>query len=115
MKFDLSNLEDIFGKDSNDFKDILRSFILDYNEKFPLFKKAVDEKDYLQIGKIAHSFKSVVGNFNLNDIFELAKILEMMGKNNMEEFNNRTLEENFLEFSQKIQDFKNYIEEEYNI
>jgi|GEM_PF-7097260 len=33
----------------------------------------------------------------------------------MEEFDNRTLEEIFLEFSQKIQDFKNYIEEEYNI
>jgi len=80
MDYDLSSLEELFGKDSEDFKDILKAFISDYDQRYPLLEKAVKERDFEQISKLAHAFKSVVGNFNLQDLMEISKKIEFLEK-----------------------------------
>ncbi|MEJ5307995.1 MAG: Hpt domain-containing protein [candidate division WOR-3 bacterium] len=115
MDYDLSSLEELFGKDSDDFKDILKSFIYDYNQRYPLLEKAIKERDFEQIAKQSHAFKSVVGNFNLFYLMELAKKIEIFGKNKILQDEESTLDALFIKFSEGLKDFKQYIEQRYDL
>ncbi len=115
MDYDLSSLEELFGKDSEEFKDILKAFISDYDQRYPLLEKAVKERDFEQISKLAHAFKSVVGNFNLQDLMEISKKIEFFGKNKILNDEESTLDALFIQFSEKIRDFRKYIENRYDL
>ncbi len=62
--------------------DIINIFIDEYPERMKTIKKNIDEKDFQQLGFNAHSLKGVIANFVAPEPQDLAKQLEMKGKNN---------------------------------
>ncbi len=62
--------------------DIINIFIDEYPERMETIKKNIDEKDFKQLGFNAHSLKGVIANFVAPEPHELARRLEMKGKNN---------------------------------
>ncbi len=62
--------------------DIINIFIEEYPERMATLKKNIEEKNFKELGFNAHSIKGVIANFVAPEPQELAKQLEMKGKNN---------------------------------
>ncbi len=61
--------------------DIINIFIDEYPERMATLQKNIEEKDFEQLGFNAHSLKGVIANFVAPEPQELARTLEMKGKN----------------------------------
>ena len=62
--------------------DIINIFIDEYPERMSTLQKNVEEKDFEQLRFNAHSLKGVIANFVAPEPQELARTLEMKGKDN---------------------------------
>ena len=60
--------------------DIINIFIDEYPERIATLRKNIDEKDFDQLRFNAHSIKGVIANFVAPEPQELARVLEMKGK-----------------------------------
>ncbi|HAV92841.1 TPA: hypothetical protein DCW38_06645 [candidate division WOR-3 bacterium] len=111
MKFDLSSLNELLGNDEDALKDILRAFVTDYEKYVKDLEDGVIERDFEKIKKNAHAMKSVVGNFNLKELYDYASDMERRAKENLYDGMN----ELFEKFKDGLIKFRDWIEETYQI
>ncbi len=62
--------------------DIINIFIDEYPERMAALQKNIEEKDFEQLRFNAHSLKGVIANFVAPEPQDLARTLEMKGKEN---------------------------------
>ncbi|HEY9186643.1 MAG TPA: PAS domain S-box protein [Ignavibacteria bacterium] len=94
------------GGDINLLIELNTIFKKDYLEHLDLLKKAVEEKDFDNITKVAHRFKGALGNLGSLKGYEVAKKIEFKGRDNDESEIIELIEE--LEF--QIQKIINFID-----
>lgn len=76
------------GIDKNDTLELLEDFFTEITTSLKELKEKIKENDYESICKISHSIKGSAGNLRINEIYELAKEIEDMGKKkNLENVN----------------------------
>jgi len=109
--FDLSQLKELLGNDEEALKDILRAFATDYERYISELEISVTSKNSENIRKSAHALKSVVGTFNLTDLFEYVNKIENKAKENSLE----NIPELFDKFKSGILDFRSWIKKTYLI
>lgn len=109
--YDLSALKELLGNDDSAVKDVLTAFTLDYEKYLISLENAVSKSNAEELRKNAHAMRSVVGNFNLKKLYDIATELEAMGK----ELNLENSQNLFNEFKSGISDFREWVKNEYNI
>lgn len=80
MEIDLSYLEDITGGDKEMMHEMLTLFLEDIPSQVELIKTAVEEKDMKAVGTESHKLKPALQYVGFNEMFELVKELESIGK-----------------------------------
>ena len=75
-----------FGFDDDIVKELLNDFFESTKLQLKELEQAISNSDAEQITQISHSIKGAAGNLRMDDIFELSKKLEFMGReNNLDE------------------------------
>ena len=80
MNIDLSYLEDITGSDKDMMLEMLNLFIEDIPSQVEKIREAVEEKDMKSLGTESHKLKPTLQYVGLNEMYELVKKLEAIGK-----------------------------------
>ena len=80
MEIDLSYLEDITGGDKEMMLEMLTLFLEDIPSQVELIKKAVEEKNMKAVGTESHKLKPALQYVGFNEMYELVKELEVLGK-----------------------------------
>ena len=80
MNIDLSYLEDITGGDNEMMLEMLNLFIEDIPSQVDKINIAVEEKNMKSLGTEAHKLKPTLQYVGLNEMYELIKKLEVIGK-----------------------------------
>jgi CheY-like chemotaxis protein/anti-sigma regulatory factor (Ser/Thr protein kinase) len=82
-------------------KDILDLFIKDLEEKIPLIENYYDEMNYGKMSEIFHQIKNPFKYLKYEEMYEVAKELEKVAKNN----DKNEIKVLYPEFKEKIEDF----------
>jgi signal transduction histidine kinase/HPt (histidine-containing phosphotransfer) domain-containing protein len=85
IKEDISAMEKLLQALNNNEElliHLVNYFKLNYQKTIDSLEKALSENDNIAIQKIAHKFKSEVGNFDSDKLVELTRKIENKGKNN---------------------------------
>ncbi|MDD3802775.1 MAG: Hpt domain-containing protein [bacterium] len=109
--YDLSSLMELLGNDEEALKDILRAFLSDCEKYLSPLEEGVEKENFEEIRKNAHAMRSVVGNFNLKELYDEATNLETAGK----ECKTDGLKDVLEKFISGIGDFRTWIKKEYEI
>ncbi|MFV1883172.1 MAG: Hpt domain-containing protein [Balneola sp.] len=80
MEIDLSYLEDITGGDKEMMLEMLNLFLEDIPSQVELIKTAVEEKNLKAVGTESHKLKPALQYVGFNEMYELVKELEIIGK-----------------------------------
>ena len=80
MEIDLSYLEDITGGDKEMMLEMLSLFLEDIPAQVELIKTAVEEKNMKAVGTESHKLKPALQYVGFNEMYELVKELEIIGK-----------------------------------
>lgn len=80
MKIDLSYLEDITGGDKEMMLEMLNLFIEDIPYQVERIREAAEEKDMKSLGTESHKLKPTLQYVGLNEMYNLIKKLEALGK-----------------------------------
>jgi len=59
---------------------LIASFIEETQAIFPKLQVAVKANDYDKIGSLSHSIKGSAGNMRFNELYDMAKEMELAGK-----------------------------------
>ena len=78
----IENVKKEFGFDDDIVKELLNDFSENTRTQLKELEEAIIKKDTEQVTQIAHSIKGAAGNLRMNEIFELSKKLEFMGREN---------------------------------
>jgi HPt (histidine-containing phosphotransfer) domain-containing protein len=84
MVTDLSYLSSMSGGNPDIIKEMITIFIEQTQEYIVDFKKLLDEKNYLLLGKLAHKAKSSVAIMGMSELAADLKSLELLTKDNQE-------------------------------
>lgn len=89
VQIDEAKLNEVIGRVKAEFgfdDDIVKELLNDFFESTKLqlneLEQAINNSDAEQITQISHSIKGAAGNLRMDDIFELSKKLEFMGREN---------------------------------
>ncbi len=80
--FDLSQAMETVLNDEEIFREITDIFLQDLPENLEKIGQGVEEKDAYALERSAHSLKGAVGNFGASRAYEVARRLEVLGKEN---------------------------------
>ena len=80
MITDLSYLSGMSGGNPDIIKEMINIFIEQTQEYIVDMQKFLNEKDYIQLGKLAHKAKSSVAIMGMNDLAANLKTLELIAK-----------------------------------
>ncbi len=80
MNIDLSYLEDITGGDKEMMLEMLTLFIEDIPVQVELIRIAVEEKNMKALSTESHKLKPALQYVGFNEMYELVKKLEVVGK-----------------------------------
>ena len=102
---------DVFDMTYGDFgadmiNEIIDIYISEHEGRFETMKKNIEDGDLDALGKNAHSLKGATAVLYDNDVAELARRLEMKGKNNDSEGVAELFEELKKETDRLIEDLK---------
>jgi HPt (histidine-containing phosphotransfer) domain-containing protein len=84
MLTDLSYLSGMSGGNPDIIKEMITIFNEQTQEYIIEFQKLLDEKNYLQLGKLAHKAKSSVAIMGMTELAADLKKLELLTKDNSE-------------------------------
>ena len=104
--YSLETLKDFLGNDEEALREVLKSFIENTREIFPLLEKAVTEKNNKEINSIAHRITPMFKQIQAN---EIAKILNRLEENNLV---NIDLQMAFEDFKAKTEDLLQALQHE---
>lgn len=90
-----------YGFDDDTVVDILKDFFNNAIKQVKDLEMAISSNDFFQIDQIAHSIKGAAGNLRIDSIYELAKTLEFIGK----EENPENMESVYYELKQEIEKY----------
>lgn len=79
--YDLSQLEELAGGDQDFVKSMVGTFLEHTPGQLEELKKARQDGDLAQLGKLAHKIKPNIDMFGLSSISDAIRDLEQMGKN----------------------------------
>jgi len=65
---------------------LVQSFMQESEELIAQLEAAIANKNYNEISSVAHSIKGSSGNLKFNEIYELAKEMELSAKANKEDY-----------------------------
>jgi len=65
---------------------LVQSFIEESAQIITSLEAAVSQKDYTEIGNTAHSIKGSAGNLKFDEMYELAKEVELSAKEKKEDY-----------------------------
>ena len=82
-KFDLSYLKEL-GKDDGFLHNLVSLFISSSEEDLILFDKYFTNKDWDQLGNLAHKLRSRTQHFNMDELASLLKEIEMQCQRQIE-------------------------------
>ena len=82
LKEVIDNVKDEFKFDDDIVNELLHDFFENTKIQLKELEQAIKENNFEQVTQIAHSIKGAAGNLRMNDIFELSKKLEFMGRDN---------------------------------
>ena len=84
---DFKDLASRLGFDEDDFKELVELFITTTLSDIDKIKKGVQQGNSQDAAAASHSIKGAAGNLGFDDIFTLAKDMEMQAKQgNMDNF-----------------------------
>ena len=79
---DLQEIADTLGFDLGDVEMLLNMFIEASNESLDELKTAIDNNNYDAISASAHAIKGSAANLMINNVVEIAEIIETSGNTN---------------------------------
>lgn len=82
MNIDLSYLEDITGGDKEMMLEMLNLFIEDIPSQVEKIREAVEKKNMKTLRAESHKLKPTLQYVGLNEMYEVIKRLEAIGKSN---------------------------------
>ncbi|MCF6248546.1 MAG: Hpt domain-containing protein [Desulfobacula sp.] len=77
---DFQDLASRLGIDDEDFMELVELFVVTTLSDIEKIKKSVQKKNCHDASAAAHSIKGAAGNMGFNDMFELAKTMEMQAR-----------------------------------
>lgn len=80
MKFDLSLLRSMSGKDEQFVREMVDVFIRQYSEIEVLMKVACNQANWLEVGRQAHKLKASIDTMSINSLKQLIREIEQDGK-----------------------------------
>ncbi len=83
---DYDNLALLIGVKSRYIPMIVESFLKETTSILQLLEKSIEAKDYDKIRSNAHAIKGSAGNIKLNEIYEMAKDMELEAAKQNSEF-----------------------------
>jgi PAS domain S-box-containing protein len=79
---DLEEMKKQLGGDMQLMKEVIQIFAEEYQEQIEKITQALKNNNSTEITKVAHGFKGVLGNLGAKKAYQLAKDLELAGKEN---------------------------------
>ena len=84
---DIQEMATVIGLKAKHIPILIASFLEESEEIIARLEDAISAKDYDAINHNAHSIKGSAGNLRFNEIYEMAKNMEMAGKSSDSSFN----------------------------
>jgi len=102
IKKDLQQASKDLGIDIDTLEDLFKTLLVQINENKEEFKKAINEKNYESLHRIAHSLKGAALNLRLSNIAIILKTIDEQSKQQVPIENIEHLVEQFYHFIDKL-------------
>ena len=76
----LDNLKNMIGDDESTIKEFIQVFIDQSKQSLELLNKKLEEKNFLEVGKLAHKLKSSIDLMRIEKLRNVVRETETIGK-----------------------------------
>lgn len=102
LTLDLTFLKEISDGDQAFINDVLRTFLEEMPKDIAQMSQALNTKDYVSVGKMAHKTKSTLQTLGLHDLKQLAFTIEQTSKENPQHPELITWTQEFIHYMEQV-------------